>query len=97
MLPRLALAASFLAVCAGAQAETENRATLKLRSWSDNQYAGLVLGARQLGRRFTEEDVIRGAERHFEEQLAQYCDALAREIAAAEGCRTGLHPFPDMP
>jgi hypothetical protein len=94
MLPRLVLTALPLVLCAGAQAETARKATLKLRAWSDHHYAGLVLGARELGRRFREEDVISGAERHFEEQLAQYCDTLTRETAAAEGCRSGPDSLP---
>ncbi len=93
MLPRLIIAALPLLACAIANAESREPVELKLRPASDHFYAGLVLGARQLGNRFREEDVISGAERHFHEQLAQYCDLLTPEVAAAEGCRSSA-PLP---
>lgn len=94
-MPSRTVAAAFLPflVCVSAHAETDPAAKLRLRIWSDNHYAGLVLGARQLGRQFREEDVISGAERHFHETLAQYCEAVVN--AAATPVPDACGPDPD--
>lgn len=97
-MPARSVAAAFLPflVCVSAHAETDPAAKLRLRTWSDNQYAGLVLGARQLGRRFRDEDVISGAERHFHEALAQYCEAVvnAAGTAVPDACGPDLDSLP---
>ena len=81
MVPRQVLAALPLFLCASADADTLPTEMAKLKAWSDDQYARLVLDARQLGRRYSEDDLASGALRHYEEVRAQYCDAASRALA----------------
>ncbi len=80
MVPRRVFAMLPLLICAPADAETLPTETSRLRVWSDDQYARLVLGARQLGRRYSDADVVSGARRHYEEVRAQYCDGSAAAV-----------------
>jgi hypothetical protein len=81
MVPRRVFAMLPLLLSTSAGADTLPTEISRLRAWSDDQYARLVLDARQLGRRYSEEDVASGARRHYEEVRAQYCDAVPTSLS----------------